>query len=129
MENEIKRLPDSELEIMMAIWEIGVPATSSDVIKNLHNEKKWKLTSVLTFLTRLVNKGFLKCEKQYGTNVYTAIIDEKDYLHRENQSFLQRFYGNSLKAFVSTLVENNSISSHELKELKEFIEKANKDEI
>lgn len=129
MDNEIKRLPDSELEIMMAIWEIGKPVTSGDVIKNLHNEKKWKLTSVLTFLTRLVNKGFLKCEKQYGTNIYTAIIDEKTYLSQENQSFLQRFYGNSLKAFVSTLVENKSISPQELEELREFIEKANKDDL
>ena len=128
MKKEIKRLPDSELAVMMVLWDAGEAVTSSYVCDKLKNKKNWKITSVLTFLSRLAKKGFVSVERKGRENIYTAKIFENEYLQRENKSFLEKLYGNSLTAFVSSLYDSRSISKDDLKELKEFLDKAGKEE-
>ncbi|HBV67513.1 MAG TPA: CopY family transcriptional regulator, partial [Clostridiales bacterium] len=53
--DKIKRLPESELDIMMIIWESNEDVTSAYVMEKLPEEKKWATTTVLNFLARLVD--------------------------------------------------------------------------
>lgn len=128
MGGKIKRLPDSELEIMMIIWNAKGPVTSAYVSEKLKNKKKWKITSVLTFLARLVEKGFITSTREGKVNIYSAIIGEQEYLECESKSFFEKFYGNSLTTFVSSLYRSNAISDDDLTELQQFIDKAIKGE-
>ena len=64
----IKKLPDSELEIMMIIWDADEKVTSDYIMEKLN--KTWQKTTVLNFLTRLCDRGFLKCHKEGRFNVY-----------------------------------------------------------
>ena len=57
-----KRLPDAELEVMQTIWSLGTQVTAAEVQQ--HADKDWKMTSVLTFLSRLCDRGFLSCTKE-----------------------------------------------------------------
>lgn len=52
----IKKLPDSELEIMMIIWDADEKVTSDYIMEKLN--KTWQKTTVLNFLTRLCDRGF-----------------------------------------------------------------------
>ncbi|MDP4110172.1 MAG: BlaI/MecI/CopY family transcriptional regulator [Bacillota bacterium] len=126
MHRSIKRLPDSELEIMMIIWAANEPVTSAYVSEKLKDKKEWKITSVLTFLSRLTEKGFVACRREGKFNIYSAIVGERDYLENENKTFLGKLYGNSLTAFVASLYRSNSISGEELAELRKFIDNAAK---
>ena len=63
MEN-LKRLPDSELKLMMIIWDAGEPVASPYILDKLVGEKTWAKTTVLNFLSRLVDRGFLTTEKR-----------------------------------------------------------------
>lgn len=128
MNKKIKRLPDSELEIMMIIWEANEPVTSAYISEKLKDKKKWKITSVLTFLARLAEKGFITSKREGKINIYSAVIDEQDYLENESKTFLAKLYGNSLTTFVTSLYESNAISDKDLTELQEFIDKATKGE-
>lgn len=119
----IKRLPDAELEVMMILWEASEPVTSAYVCEQLKDKRKWKVTSVLTFLARLVEKGFVSSTRQGKVNIYTAVVGEQDYLESEGRSFLEKLYGNSLTTFVSTLYRSNAISDDDLAELQRFIDK------
>ena len=53
----VKRLPDSELEIMMAIWSCEQPVTRMQIEEKLDREPKISATTVLSFLSRLEEKG------------------------------------------------------------------------
>lgn len=128
MSRIIKRLPDSELEIMMIIWEANEPITSAYASEKLKDKKEWKITSVLTFLARLVEKGFVTSTRQGKVNIYSAVISEQEYLESESKSFLEKLYGNSLTTFVSSLYKSNRISDDDLAELQQFIDKATKGE-
>ena len=72
---ELVHLPNSELEIMMAIWEAKKPVSRPELDEKLA-EKNWQPTTILKFLSRLTEKGFLVCEKPEGakTNIYTPIF-------------------------------------------------------
>ena len=59
-----KRLPDAELEVMQTIWSLGTQVTAAEVQQ--HADKDWKMTSVLTFLSRLCDKGFLPARRRDG---------------------------------------------------------------
>lgn len=122
LNKNFKRLPDSELEIMMIIWDAGEPVNSAFIFESLKDKKKWKITSVLTFLSRLTEKGFIACRREGKNNIYTALIDERDYLDAESRTFLNKLYGNSITSFVSSLYDSRAISENDLKELREFID-------
>lgn len=122
MKSEIKRLPDSELEVMMVLWEAGSPVTSAYVCAKLKNRKNWKITSVLTFLSRLAKKNFISIGRNGRENIYTVKISENEYLQRESKTFLEKLYGSSVTAFVSSLYDSKSIGKEDLKELRDFLD-------
>lgn len=128
LKGEIKRLPDAELEIMMIIWEAKEPVTSAYIMKALEGIKTWGTTTVLNFLSRLVERGFLKCEKQGKINVYTVIIQEETYLENESKSFLERLHGNSIKSLMAALYKGKGITKQDLEELQSFIDEKTKGE-
>ena len=119
--NNIKRLPDSELELMQIIWKLEYPVSRPDIEKNLPENHQLAATTILTLLTRLCEKGFLKVEKQGKTNLYTPLIAEKDYLAGESRNILNRLYGGSLKAFAMSLVDSG-VSREEIDELRKMLE-------
>lgn len=119
--NNIKRLPDSELELMQIIWKLEYPVSRPDIEKNLPKNHQLAATTILTLLTRLCEKGFLKVEKQGKTNLYTPLIAEKDYLAGESRNILNRLYGGSLKAFAMSLVDSG-VSKEEIDELRKMLD-------
>lgn len=121
MKREFKRLPDSELELMQAIWRCEPPVTRTELEEKLPPDRKLAPTTILTFLTRLCEKGFLSVERRGKTNGYTPLISEKDYLAQESRSVLDRLYGGSLRAFATALVDSG-ISREELESLRDMLE-------
>jgi len=124
----IKKLPESELEIMMIIWESGEPVTSAYVMEKLPKENKWANTTVLNFLARLVDRGFLALSKQGRINYYTPLVKEDDYLHQESKSFLDKMHMGSIKNFVAALYDGSAINEEDLIELKKYVEEVSKKE-
>lgn len=122
MSDKIKRLGDAELEIMLVIWETSEPVTSNYILERLHNRRNWALSTLMTTLTRLADKGFVYCDRSTRTNYYSALISEQDYKAKESRSFLERLYGNSLQSLVANLYDSNTIDDDEISELQKLIE-------
>jgi len=125
----ISRLPDAELEIMKIIWKCGGSATSFQISQELEGKREWAVTTVLNFLARMVDRGFLTVQRNGKVNTYISIVDEQDYLEIESRSFLERLHGNSLKSLIAALYSGETISRDDAEELKRFIdEKAAEEE-
>lgn len=122
----MKRLGDAELEIMMVIWEHDIPLTSKNIQMLIAEKRNWQLSTLMTSLKRLADKGFVKCEKINGANFYTALICKEEYKTQESKTFLEKIYGNSVKNLISTLYSGKIIKEEELLELKKYIEEISK---
>lgn len=122
LDNKIKRLGDAELEIMLVIWNEKVPVTSSFILEHLHERRNWALSTLMSTLARLADKGFVHCDRTTRTNYYSALISEEIYKQRESSSFLEKLHGNSVKNLVASLYENKAFSDKDLKELRNLID-------
>lgn len=122
----MKRLPDSELEIMMIIWELDKPVTRAEIEEQLGRERKLSPTTILSFLSRLQEKHFLEVQKSGKNNVYIALIDKDSYMRKESKNILQRLYNNSAKNFLAALYDGDNLSAADLQELAEYLEEKRK---
>ncbi len=116
----MKRLPESELEIMMIIWDYNRPVNRMEIEKHL--KKKVAAPTILSFLNRLESKGFVSVEKIGKINWYTPLVKEEEYLQKESRNILQKMYQNSLKNFVTALYDGDGLSAQDIEDLKSFIE-------
>ena len=118
----MKKLPDSELEIMLIIWEYERPVTRFEIEDKLDEERNLSPTTILSFLSRLQEKGFLDVSKDGKNNVYSAIIEKESYMQAESKNMLKKLYKNSVKNFLASLYDGDNLSEEDLQELEAYIE-------
>jgi len=118
---DIRRLPDSELEVMQAVWACTAPVSRSDIEAQLQSHPM-ALTTLLTLLTRLTEKGFLIAEKAGRSKQYTPTISRQDYLAAQSRRFLDKLCGGSLSAFANALCDSG-LTKEELAQLRDLLER------
>ena len=74
MRQNIRRLPDAELEVMQALWQCTPPAARADLEAILQKTHPMAMTTLLTLLTRLSEKQFLSIEKQGRRSVSKVVM-------------------------------------------------------
>ena len=122
MFSKMKRLGDAELEIMQIIWSTSAPVSASWIHERLLVSRAWPLSSVMTSLSRLVEKGYVRCDKIGRSNLYVALISEEVYRQTEGRSFLSRVYGNSLSNFVASLYDAHALTQKDIDELRAYLD-------
>ncbi|EDN9145644.1 BlaI/MecI/CopY family transcriptional regulator [Listeria monocytogenes] len=117
----IKSISKSELEVMKIIWDFGRAVQYADVAGKLEEKNySWKKNTVLTFLTRLVEKNLLSVKKVGRKNEYYALVSENEYLERQTETFVEEIYEGDVKGLITNLVQNDLISPEELEDLQQF---------
>ena len=128
MEDRMIKLPASELEIMQAIWildEEGEKFISASLImKRFPALNRLKLTTVLTLITRLQTKGFIRTEKLGRSNCYTPIISSAEYRRFAYGDFVEKVYRNDRMDLFSALIADEALTAEDIEEIKAMIAKA-----
>lgn len=122
MGRDSKNLGEAELEIMQVIWNSDGPVTSNYILKELQGRRKWQLSTLMTSLSRLADKGFVSCDRSTGNNLYTSIISENEYKAGASKHFLEKLYNNSIQNMIATLYSNKAIKNSDVKELRQFLD-------
>lgn len=120
--NKITRLPDTELEVMKAVWSIKSEINTTEIKKILDKNRPWNVSALQTLLNRLIDRGFLDTYKNGKNKCYKVLINEEDYISFENKSFLKKINNSSITRLVASLYDSKSISDNDLMELSKFIE-------
>lgn len=115
----MKRLPDTELEVMKALWACGEKTSRAELEQHLTNDQ-WTANTVNTYLTRLKQKGFVEAERSGRDNFYTALVSKEDYLAFDSRSTLERLYG-SPRNFIAALARGG-LKRGEVDQLKELLD-------
>ena len=117
------QISDSELELMKIVWANEGTALYAHIMEELAKSgRTWQKNTIITLLSRLVEKGLLKTKKLGRRNEYTAVVSEGDYRAAQTQTLLNKLYEGSAKGLVSTLIQRDLISPAEYEELKQFWE-------
>ncbi|MCM3716665.1 BlaI/MecI/CopY family transcriptional regulator [Halalkalibacter oceani] len=118
---QIKKLSDTEMELMEVIWACDPPVTSSELLRIfLKRDKTWKAQTISTFLSRLVDKGLLKATRIGRTNHYAPCLSQKAYKLWETENVLDALYEGSVKNMISALYDGDKLSDEDISELKQW---------
>ena len=125
----IQQVSDSELELMKIIWANGGTALYAQILDGLASAGyTWQKNTIITLLSRLVDKGLLKTNKIGRRNEYSAIVSEQDYQAAQTQNFLEKLYEGNAKGLVSTLIQRDMLSEQDYEDLKRYWEGSKIDE-
>ena len=84
----MKKLPESEQEIMMIIWEYEEPVSRFQVEEKLNVEKNVAPSTILTLLTRLEKKGFIQKVRNGKSNLYVPLVEKENYIGTVGKNML-----------------------------------------
>lgn len=117
------QVSDSELELMKIIWAEGGRALYARIMEVLaETGRPWQKNTVITLLSRLVEKGLLVTSKIGRRNEYSAIVTEADYQAAQAKTLLDKLYEGSAKGLVSTLIQRELLTAADYEDLKTFWE-------
>ena len=120
----IQQVSDSELELMKIIWANGGKALYAQISDGLtNNGYTWQKNTIITVLSRLVDKGLLKVHKIGRRNEYSAVVSEQDYQASQTQNFLKKLYEGDAKGLVSTLIQRELLSEQDYEDLRRYWER------
>lgn len=123
----LQQVSDAELEIMKIIWSNKKPTLFAFILSELEAKgKPWQKNTVITLLSRLMDKGYLKAKKFGRKNEYTPLISETEYQTIQTKYLLEKIYEGSAKGLVSNLIQSDLLDNNEYEELKKLLEEGEK---
>lgn len=116
-------LGSAELEVLRVLWDEG-PATVREVMNILHQQgRQVAYTTVLTFLTRLEQKGFVGSDKSDVAYIYKPKLSRDRVRKSRLRSLVHQLYDGAPGPLVLQLVRQGKLSSNEIAELQALIER------
>ncbi len=131
MKKDFTKLPESELQIMQLIWNMkneGVADIHAGALLKAYPDEigHLALTTVLTLMTRLHAKGFIRLEKHGRTNCAVVLADEDEYKRMAAADFIRTVYRNNTKGLISALYSDGILSEEDIAELRREISEDSK---
>jgi BlaI family transcriptional regulator, penicillinase repressor len=115
-----KHPTELELEILKVVWQTE-PATVRKVRDALASVRDLAYTTVMTVMSIMADKGYLKRKKAGRSYVYEAVYRENKASRNMLQDVIDRVFGGSTTAVMQHLLETSEIDDEELKQIRLLI--------
>jgi len=123
--NEQYEITEAELEIMQVLWKNkrgNLTTIMEELSKKSKNEERNKNT-IKTLIHRLIQKGAIESQKVNNKEVeYIPKINEKKFIAKESNSFLNKFFNGNTEKLLLNFVENKKVTKNELQKLIDILE-------
>ena len=116
-------LTEAQLEIMNIVWAAG-ECSVNDVLSALSKHRKVARNTVLTLMTRLAEKGWLKQRKRGRGFLYTAGRQKEATQRSMARRLVEAAFGGSINGLVMALVDDAGLTEEELTAIRNMIERA-----
>ncbi|MDR1547601.1 MAG: BlaI/MecI/CopY family transcriptional regulator [Hungatella sp.] len=116
----LPQISEAEYEVMKVLWN-DAPISTNEVTDKLEKTTSWSPKTIHTLLKRLVQKGAATYRKEGRVFVYTPLVEKKEYLKKENDHFLNRFYNGKISSMVTSYLNSDHVSREDLAELRRLL--------
>lgn len=110
---KINHLTPAEENLMKLFWKLN-SFYLKDVMEQ-HPEPKPHQNTVSTYLKILVEKGYLKTEKEGRIFKYSVVVPVEDYRNFLLNEITENFFNNSGKEIIAFLFRENLVANDDLK--------------
>ncbi len=118
-----KLLTGLELQVMNQLWD-REKAFVKAVVDEWPHEPKPAYNTISTVVRILEEKGFVSHEAFGRSHQYFPLVKREEYQKNLMKSVLQNVFSGNVTSMVSTLVDNEDISSKELDAIRKMIDEA-----
>lgn len=107
---------------MNVLWSLpDEKGFSSDIMKRMP-EPKPAMTTLLTFLKILKDKGFVATEKMGKSNLFSALVSKDEYTESFLRYVKKTFFDDSFTSLVSFFTKRENLSEEQIREIVQIIE-------
>ena len=124
---ELPQISEAEFEVMKVVWKYA-PINTNEITEKLIRTTNWSPKTIQTLIKRLVSKKALTYEKQSRVFVYTPLVKEGEYIRRESNTFLNRFYDGNITSMLASYLEDDKLSETEIDTLRSLLSEKQKKE-
>ncbi len=118
---------ESELEILKILWESG-PSTVRFVNGKLAIKKEVGYTTTLKLMQIMSEKGLVSRNEEDRTHIYSAISQEKETKTLILDKMVDSIFGGSATKLVMQVLGNKKTTIEELRELREYLDKIEREQ-
>ena len=119
---QIPKISESEWQIIKMLWAKS-PSTANEIVEALSATTTWKPKTIKTLLNRLVKKQAIGYEKKSRQYNYYPLVGQAECIVAESRSFLRRVYDGATKPMLAAFLENEDLSSADIKDLKRILDR------
>ena len=119
-------ISDCELLVMKCLWRAGQPISVHVLISELDKQynKKYKETTVYTFLSNLRKKMYVDSYK-IGASYFYTLVSEYDYVKNYAQ-VMRSFWGDeTLKVLIYSMIDPEGKSPEKKEQVEQLLEHGN----
>lgn len=120
-----KKPTAAELEILAVLWERET-ATVREIYEVLNAKKPTGYTTVLKLMQLMDEKNLVERDKANRAHIYRAKIKQNETGKQMLSDVLQKVFGGSALKLVQQVLENETTTKEELKEIRRMIQEAEK---
>ena len=104
-----KKLPEAEFEVMNAIWNGTPPVNTAYLMEAVGKDKGWKAPTLISFLVRLQDRGYISSEKKGKERYYTPVA-ERDARLKQKIAEMDRKKRKGYKAYADEGPKDNQMN-------------------
>ena len=108
---------ESEYRFCLILWE-HEPIKSSELVKLCKEQLGWKPTTTYTVIKRLSERGVLKNEN----TIVSSLVSKDEIQASEINEMVEKTFEGSLPAFIAAFSKRKTLTSKEIKEIKDMID-------
>ena len=113
---------DREWRVLDVLWsaEEGLPLGA--VVEALRGPTGWSRNTVLTYLTRMEQKGLVAIDKDSVPHRYRPAVGREDCAAAERRGLLERVYQGSAGKLVAAFLREEKLTPQERAELRRLLD-------
>ncbi len=115
------KISNAEINVMQVLW-VESPLPASEIAAKLSATKNWKIKTVKTLLSRLVEKKVLATTQDGRRYLYTPLISHEAYARKAARSLSDRLFGGRVAPLVAHLADGNGLSDEDITELEDLLQ-------
>ena len=116
-----KKLPDAEFEVMLAIWNTTPPVNTAYLMDNVGKARGWKAPTLISFLVRLEDRGYITSYKKGKERYYEPSSDKTEYIRIASEQFVKQYHGGSFVKMMDSLYKDKKLSEEDIDELLQWL--------
>jgi predicted transcriptional regulator len=113
---------ETELAILNVLWEHG-NSEIRDIVERIYGDHSPALhATVKSLLDRLIEKGFVECDRSRFAHRFAAVIDREAYVGAQLQKLADSHFGGSLAPMLLALAERVQLSRKDRQQIQRIID-------